>query len=74
MDQIADTFINCSQYGKGVVCVNEFNLGRYWSLGPINYLYVPSGFLKENNEFIIFETENIPIKELNLVDHPVIAE
>ena len=74
MDQIADTFIDCSQYGKGVVCVNGFNLGRYWSLGPINYLYVPSGFLKENNEFVIFETENVPIKELNLVDHPVIAE
>ena len=48
-----------------------FNLGRYWNEGPIHYLYVSSGLLKEKNEFIVFETENVKIEELTLLDHPV---
>ena len=71
LDQIQDTFIDCSAYGKGCVCVNGFNLGRYWSQGPIQYLYVPSGFLKAHNEFVVFETESVPVESLNLVDQPV---
>ena len=74
LDEIADTFIDCSQYGKGCISVNGFNLGRYWSQGPIQYLYIPSGFLKEENEFIVFETENIKVEELSLVDQPVFKE
>ena len=30
-----------------------------------------SGLLKEKNEFIVFETENVKIEELTLLDHPV---
>ena len=71
LDDIADTFIDCSKYGKGCISVNGFNLGRYWNEGPIHYLYVPSGLLKEKNEFIVFETENVKIEELTLLDHPV---
>ena len=71
LDDIADTFIDCSKYGKGCISVNGFNLGRYWNEGPIHYLYVPSGLLKDKNEFIVFETENVKIEELTLLDHPV---
>lgn len=71
LDDIADTFIDCSKYGKGCIAVNGFNLGRYWNEGPIHYLYVPSGLLKEKNEFIVFETENVKIEELTLLDHSV---
>ncbi|MDO4667802.1 MAG: beta-galactosidase [Streptococcus sp.] len=71
LDEISDTFIDCSKYGKGCISVNGFNLGRYWSQGPIQYLYVPSGLLKEENEFLVFETENIKIETLSLVDKPV---
>ncbi|GGC97381.1 glycoside hydrolase family 35 protein [Enterococcus wangshanyuanii] len=62
---LADTFIDCSQYGKGVVLVNGVNLGRYWSIGPIRSLYCPKAFLKKGkNEVVIFETEGREIKEL----------
>lgn len=71
LNEISDTFIDCSKYGKGCISVNGFNLGRYWSQGPIQYLYVPSGLLKEENEFLVFETENIKIETLSLVDKPV---
>lgn len=74
MDDIQDTFIDCSAYGKGCISVNGFNLGRYWNIGPIQYLYVPSGFLKEKNEFIVFETENVRVDCLQLVDQPVFKD
>lgn len=46
-EPIADTFIDMSSWGKGVVFVNGFNLGRYWtSMGPQKALYLPAPLLK----------------------------
>jgi len=28
--QVMDTFISFSNWGKGIVFVNDFNIGRYW--------------------------------------------
>ena len=40
---------------KGFVCVNGFNLGRYWAIGPQDTLYIPGELLREQNEITIFE-------------------
>jgi hypothetical protein len=40
---------------KGFVCVNGFNLGRYWAIGPQDTLYIPGELLRERNEITIFE-------------------
>ncbi len=54
----ADTFIDTENFGKGVVFVNGFNLGRFWDLGPQKRLYLPAPLLKNGiNKIIIFETE-----------------
>ena len=46
-DVTADTFIDMSNWGKGVVFINGFNLGRYWSSsGPQLTLYLPAPLLK----------------------------
>lgn len=71
IDEIKDTFIDCSKYGKGVIFINGFNIGKYWENGPFHYLYVPSGLLKESNEIVVFETEGIVIEELRFNDKPV---
>ena len=71
LDSINDTFIDCSKYGKGCIFINGFNLGKYWNKGPIKYLYVPAGLLKEENNIIIFETENILITKLEFSDKPI---
>lgn len=71
IDEIKDTFIDCSKYGKGVIFINGFNIGKYWENGPFHYLYVPSGLLKESNEIVVFETEGIVIEELRFSDKPV---
>lgn len=56
VDEIGDTFLDFTGWEKGVIYINGFNLGRYWSEGPQKRLYVPSPLLKEGeNEIVIFE-------------------
>lgn len=53
-----DTFLDCSTLGKGVVFLNGRNLGRYWNIGPVQYLYLPGAWMHPGqNELIVFETE-----------------
>ncbi len=56
--EIADTFLDFENWGKGCIFVNGFNIGRFWEVGPQKRLYIPGPLLKEGtNEIIIFETE-----------------
>ena len=51
-----DTFIEMSNFKKGIAWVNGHNLGRYWDIGPQKRLYCPASFLKEGvNEVIVFD-------------------
>lgn len=53
-----DTFIFMKGWGKGIIFVNGFNIGRYWSVGPQQTLYVPAPLLRPgNNEIVFFEQE-----------------
>lgn len=62
-------YLDCSQYGKGIILVNGFNIGRYWNVGPSNKLYLPSSLLKsENNEVIVFETTTKNIEQLKFIE------
>ncbi|WP_403559511.1 beta-galactosidase [Cetobacterium somerae ATCC BAA-474] len=59
VSESGDTFLDFTGWEKGVVYINGFNLGRYWSEGPQKRLYVPSPLLKEGeNEIVIFELHN----------------
>lgn len=51
----ADTFIRINGGTKGFIRINGFNLGRYWSIGPQETLYVPAELLKDENTVEIFE-------------------
>lgn len=51
-----DTYIDVSNFTKGLVWVNGHNLGRYWNIGPQKRLYCPSTWLREGlNEVMIFD-------------------
>ncbi|KAL1438019.1 hypothetical protein MTO96_048474 [Rhipicephalus appendiculatus] len=58
-----DTFLDPSNYTKGIAFVNGINLGRYWpAAGPQVRLYVPGVFLRphpEENKLIMFEVEGL---------------
>lgn len=72
LDKILDTNIDLRNFGKGIVVVNGFNLGRFWQKGPIHSLYLPHGILRaKNNEVIVFETEGKFSDEISLVKEPI---
>jgi len=51
-----DTFIDMSNFKKGIIWINGHNLGRYWNIGPQKRLYCPASFLKKGtNEMIAFD-------------------
>jgi len=57
-EELGDTFLDFTGWGKGCAFVNGFNIGRFWELGPQKRLYIPAPLLKcGTNEIIIFETE-----------------
>jgi len=56
LNETGDTYIDLSNYQKGIVWVNGHNLGRYWNTGPQYHLYCPAPWLKKgNNEIIVFD-------------------
>jgi len=64
---VLDTFLSFPGWTKGFVLVNGFNLGRYWTIGPQQTLYVPAPVLKEGlNEIILFELSS-PAEHLSVV-------
>ena len=59
----ADTFIDVSNYIKGIIWVNGHNLGRYWNIGPQKRLYCPAPWLREGmNEIMIFDLHQTAAK------------
>lgn len=72
IDETADTFLRTENFTKGFVCINNFNLGRYWKAGPQKTLYVPKSVLKKGkNKVVVFESDGVkgePIVEF--VDSP----
>ena len=74
LKKTGDTFLDMSNWGKGIVYVNGHHLGRYWSVGPQQTLYVPGVWLKKGkNEVVIFEQQNdFEQKELKSVKVPVL--
>ncbi|XP_061606687.1 beta-galactosidase-1-like protein 2 isoform X2 [Phyllopteryx taeniolatus] len=54
----SDTFVKLPGWDKGVVFINGINLGRYWSIGPQQTLYLPGPFLNRGiNQIIVFEEQ-----------------
>ncbi|CRK91904.1 CLUMA_CG005524, isoform A [Clunio marinus] len=61
-NQIFDTYLDSTGWGKGIVFINGFNLGRYWPLvGPQITIYVPREVLRVGvNKIAMIELQNAP--------------
>ena len=58
VNEIGDTMLDMTGWGKGMVWVNGINLGRYWRIGPQYTLYLPGCWLKKGkNEVIVMDIE-----------------
>jgi beta-galactosidase len=56
LDKTGDTFLDMTNWKKGMVYVNGHNLGRYWEIGPQQTLFLPGVWLKKGiNEIIVLD-------------------
>ena len=56
LKKVGDTFLNFETWGKGQVYVNGHAMGRFWSIGPQQTLYIPGCWLKKGrNEIIVLD-------------------
>lgn len=72
VNELADTFIDMRKWGKGVVIVNGFVLGRYASmLGPQQTLYLPAPLLRQGTNSIIVFEHFTASKEITFSSQPI---
>ena len=56
LDEPTDLHLDTGGWGRGLVWVNGFCLGRYWSRGPQRTLYVPGPVLRAGgNDLVVLE-------------------
>lgn len=73
LSKVADTYLDLSNWGKGVVWVNGHNLGRYWNVGPQQSIYLPAEWLKKGkNSVVIFELLKPAEHELQGISKPIL--
>ncbi|WP_406610047.1 glycoside hydrolase family 35 protein [Planctomonas psychrotolerans] len=71
LDEPADLFLDTLHWGKGLVWVNGFLLGRYWRRGPQRTLYVPAPVTRAGwNDVAVLELESSADPVLRLVPAP----
>ncbi|XP_072117244.1 beta-galactosidase-like isoform X1 [Mobula birostris] len=70
-----DTYIWLEHWNKGLVWINGFNVGRYWTTrGPQQTLFVPKSCLSEHspNNVTVLELEQLPAKPVvEFLDHVI---
>lgn len=58
LKKVGDTFINLQHWGKGQLYVNGHAMGRFWSIGPQQTLYMPGCWLRKGeNEIMIYDVD-----------------
>lgn len=73
LDKTGDTFLNMTNWSKGMVWVNGYAIGRYWEIGPQQTLYVPGCWLKKGeNEVIILDMAGPVQPETEGLQQPVL--
>ena len=67
-----DSYLDMSGWGKGIVWVNGRNLGRYWSVGPQQALFLPGPWLRKGgNEIVVLDLEAGRRRSIRGVPHPI---
>ena len=73
VDTPSDTFLDTSQFIKGVLWLNGRPLGRIWNIGPQQTLYAPGPFQRSGeNEVVVFDLAGHPGRTLTGWDRPIL--
>lgn len=75
VDESVDSFIDTRSLGKGEVFINGKPLGRFWSIGPQQTLYLPAPWLRKGaNEIVVFDLVGKPNPTLSFLAHPILDD
>ncbi|MFD2873083.1 beta-galactosidase [Mucilaginibacter ximonensis] len=75
LNKVADTYLDMRKWGKGMVWINGHNLGRYWSIGPQQTLYVPAEWLKKGaNTIWMVELLKPQANLVSALDKPILNQ
>ncbi|UGQ49149.1 beta-galactosidase [Massilia endophytica] len=73
--QSADTFLDMSGWGQGIVWINGRCLGRYWSIGPTQTMYLPGPWIKAGrNEVVVLDLTGPRVSRIAGLTAPVLDE
>jgi beta-galactosidase len=73
LKEVNDTYLDMRKWGKGLVWINGHNLGKYWSIGPQQTIYVPAEWLKVGqNEVVVLELLETSQKSLETLAKPIL--
>ncbi len=75
VSKVQDTYLDLRKWGKGMIWVNGHNLGKYWSIGPQQTIYLPAEWLKSGkNEVAVLELIKPEQKVLSSLGKPILNE
>ena len=75
LSKVADTYLDMRKWGKGLVWVNGHNLGKYWSIGPQQTIYLPAEWLKKGqNEVVVLELLKPEQSLLQTAEKPILDQ
>lgn len=63
-------FLRIGGSGKGQLYLNRHNIGRYWPIGPQELYYLPSCWLADDNQLMVFDETGSPPAKCGLEIHP----
>jgi beta-galactosidase len=70
-----DTFLDMSQWGQGVVWVNGRCLGRYWSIGPTQTMYLPGPWVRSGkNEVVVLDLTGPQRASISGLKQPILDQ
>jgi beta-galactosidase len=75
LTEIGDTFLDMSTWGKGMVWVNGYNIGRFWKIGPQQTLFMPGCWLKKGkNEIIVLDVDGPQEATIKGLKEPILDQ
>jgi len=73
LNKTGDAYLNMSNWGKGMVWVNGYNIGRFWKIGPQQTLFMPGCWLRKGtNEVVVLDLETPTTASIEGVAKPIL--
>ncbi|WP_395405487.1 beta-galactosidase [Pseudoduganella sp. UC29_106] len=71
----ADTFLDMSSWGQGIVWINGRCLGRYWSIGPTQTMYLPGPWIRDGaNEVVVLDLTGPQTARISGLKKPILDQ